>query len=73
MLDVTAAGIEGFNLGGVNVEPEHRDTGTGELQGQREADVTEADDGDVHIKKAEKTKSESGNQEAEDRGPITED
>ena len=48
VFDVAVAGIEGFDLGRINVQTEDVDAGAGELDGERETDVTETDDGDVH-------------------------
>ena len=51
VFDVTATCVEGLDFGEVNVQAEHFGARPGELEGEGETDVTETDDGDVHIHK----------------------
>ncbi len=48
VLDVTLPRVERVDFGLVNVQSQHGDAGTRELERQRQADVTETDDGDFH-------------------------
>ena len=48
VLDVASAGVAIVDLGRVVIQAKNPDAGTGELQGERQADVAKADDGEVH-------------------------
>ena len=48
VFDIAAPLVDGVNLGGVHVQTEDGGAGACELEGEREADVTQTDDGDFH-------------------------
>ncbi len=48
VFDGAAAGVAVVDLGGVVIQAEDPDAGTGELQRERQADVAQADDSDIH-------------------------
>ena len=47
MLDIAAAGVERVDLRLIDVETDHVRARAGELEGQRQADVALADNGDL--------------------------
>src|SRR5439155_22362270 len=49
VLDVTAPGIDRLDFGCVNVQTQNVHAAARELQAQRQANVTQTDDGDFHF------------------------
>src|SRR5258706_15736646 len=50
MLDVALAGVAGLDLGRIDIQAKHPRAASGELQRQRQTDISQSNNGDFHAK-----------------------